>query len=67
MPDLTILGREVYFDRQLVAELHPSLVEGTTLHAEFLAALRDGARVEEIKNEIKDDLAGYVAAWRENA
>lgn len=44
MPDLTIIDRKVYFDRQLVAELHPSLVEGTTLHWEFLALLRAGAR-----------------------
>lgn len=43
MPDLTTLGRKVYFDRQHVADLAPSLVEGTTLHGEFLAALRDGA------------------------
>lgn len=63
MPDLTILGRQVYFDRQLVAELHPSLVEGTSLYEDFVAALRDGARIEEIKAEIKADLADYVAAW----
>lgn len=65
MPDLTILGRKVYFDRQLVAELHPSLVEGTTLHADFLALLRAGARA--MPGPLLADLAltGPIAAFEE--
>lgn len=53
MPDLTILDRKVFFDRQLVAELHPSLAEGTRLHGAFLAALRDGADFDYTMEEME--------------
>lgn len=56
MPDLTIIDRKVYFDRQHVADLAPSLVEGTSLHADFLGALHTGADFDHVVEELKQPL-----------
>lgn len=60
MPDLTVARRQIYFDRQLVAELHPSLAEGTSLYVDFLGTLHTGADFDHVMEEIEQRHAADI-------